>query len=134
MKATTAQIQTQAQAQTHTQSQQRLNNRAALLKALAHPTRLWLVEQLEHQERCVCELTDGVDADISTVSKHLALLRQAGIVASRRVGKQIYYRLETPCLLGMLSCIETALAQSPGCCAKSLAAKTDKAKAIQSVR
>ncbi|QYJ94281.1 ArsR/SmtB family transcription factor [Shewanella spartinae] len=133
MKSTTAQIQTQAQAQ------QRLNNRAALLKALAHPTRLWLVEQLEHQERCVCELTDGVDADISTVSKHLALLRQAGIVASRREGKQIYYRLETPCLLGMLSCIETALAQSPGCCAKSLAAKTDKAKVdkakpIQSVR
>ncbi|QYJ82909.1 ArsR/SmtB family transcription factor [Shewanella aegiceratis] len=128
MKSTTAQIQTQAQAQ------QRLNNRAALLKALAHPTRLWLVEQLEHQERCVCELTDGVDADISTVSKHLALLRQAGIVASRREGKQIYYRLETPCLLGMLSCIETALAQTPGCCAKPLAAKTDKAKPIQSVR
>ncbi|QYJ98138.1 metalloregulator ArsR/SmtB family transcription factor [Shewanella alkalitolerans] len=119
MKATTAQIQTQAHSQTQAQSQERLNNRAALLKALAHPTRLWLVEQLEHQERCVCELTDGVDADISTVSKHLALLRQAGIVASRREGKQIYYRLETPCLLGMLSCIEAALAQSPGCCANS---------------
>ena len=89
--------------------QQRLNTRAAVLKALAHPTRLWLVEQLEQQERCVCELTDGVDADISTVSKHLSLLRQAGIVASRREGKQIYYRLETPCLLSMLTCIETAL-------------------------
>ncbi|MCG9747891.1 metalloregulator ArsR/SmtB family transcription factor [Shewanella sp. Isolate8] len=108
------------QAQTHTQSQERLNSRAALLKALAHPTRLWLVEQLEQQERCVCELTDGVDADISTVSKHLLLLRQAGIVASRRQGKQIYYRLETPCLLGMLTCIETALeAQtSKSCCGR----------------
>ncbi|MXR69190.1 ArsR/SmtB family transcription factor [Shewanella insulae] len=106
MKPTTAQAQ-----------QQRLNNRVAVLKALAHPTRLWLVEQLEQQERCVCELTDGVDADISTVSKHLSLLRQAGIVTSRREGKQIYYRLETPCLLGMLTCIETALeTKTPGCC------------------
>ncbi|MCG9739826.1 metalloregulator ArsR/SmtB family transcription factor [Shewanella insulae] len=102
---------------TTAQAQQRLNNRVAVLKALAHPTRLWLVEQLEQQERCVCELTDGVDADISTVSKHLSLLRQAGIVTSRREGKQIYYRLETPCLLGMLTCIETALeTKTPGCC------------------
>ncbi|MCG9755339.1 metalloregulator ArsR/SmtB family transcription factor [Shewanella insulae] len=102
---------------TQTQAQQRLNNRVAVLKALAHPTRLWLVEQLEQQECCVCELTDGVDADISTVSKHLSLLRQAGIVTSRREGKQIYYRLEMPCLLGMLTCIETALeTKTPGCC------------------
>ncbi len=104
-----------------TQTQQaRLNARAGVLKALAHPTRLWLVEQLEHQERCVCELTDGVDADISTVSKHLSQLKKAGIVTSRREGKQIYYRLETPCLLSMLSCIETALdTQTPdSCCGK----------------
>ena len=114
---------TRNQAKIHPQGQiqQRLNKRATLLKALAHPTRLWLVEQLEHQERCVCELTDGVDADISTVSKHLSLLRQAGIVASRREGKQIFYRLETPCLLNMLSCIETALESlTPySCCAES---------------
>ncbi|MCG9728477.1 metalloregulator ArsR/SmtB family transcription factor [Shewanella sp. Isolate13] len=91
------------------QEQLKLNARAAVLKALAHPTRLWLVEQLQQQERCVCELTDGVNADISTVSKHLSLLRQAGIISSRRDGKQIYYRLETPCLLKMLSCVESVI-------------------------
>lgn len=91
------------------QDQLKLNARAAVLKALAHPTRLWLVEQLQQQERCVCELTDGVNADISTVSKHLSLLRQAGIISSRRDGKQIYYRLETPCLLKMLSCVESVI-------------------------
>ncbi|MCK8045915.1 metalloregulator ArsR/SmtB family transcription factor [Shewanella sp. 1CM18E] len=87
--------------------------RAAVLKALAHPTRLWLVEQLQQQERCVCELTDGVNADISTVSKHLSLLRQAGIVSSRREGKQIFYRIETPCLLKTLSCLESVIEKTP---------------------
>ena len=57
----------------------------------------------------MCDLTDGVNADISTVSKHLSVLKQAGIVSSRRDGKQIYYRLETPCLLKMLSCVETVI-------------------------
>ncbi len=91
------------------QEQLRLNARATVLKALAHPTRLWLLEQLQQQEHCVCDLTDGVNADISTVSKHLSVLKQAGIISSRRDGKQIYYRLETPCLLKMLSCVETVI-------------------------
>lgn len=91
------------------QEQLRLNARAAVLKALAHPTRLWLLEQIQQQERCVCELTYGINADISTVSKHLSVLKQVGIVSSRRDGKQIYYRLETPCLLKMVGCVETVL-------------------------
>ena len=91
------------------QEQLRLNARAAVLKALAHPTRLWLLEQIQQQERCVCNLTDGINADISTVSKHLSILKQVGIVSSRRDGKQIYYRLETPCLLKMVGCVETVL-------------------------
>ncbi|QYK01876.1 ArsR/SmtB family transcription factor [Shewanella psychrotolerans] len=91
------------------QEQLRLNARAAVLKALAHPTRLWLLEQIQQQERCVCDLTDGINADISTVSKHLSILKQVGIVSSRRDGKQIYYRLETPCLLKMVGCVETVL-------------------------
>ena len=91
------------------QEQLRLNARATVLKALSHPTRLWLLEQLQQQEHCVCDLTDGVNADISTVSKHLSVLKQAGIISSRRDGKQIYYRLETPCLLKMLSCVETVI-------------------------
>lgn len=91
------------------QEQLRLNARAAVLKALSHPTRLWLLEQIQQQERCVCDLTGGINADISTVSKHLSVLKQVGIVSSRRDGKQIYYRLETPCLLKMIDCIETVL-------------------------
>ncbi len=91
------------------EQRRKLAARAAVLKALAHPTRLWLLEQLQQQEQCVCELTDGVNADISTVSKHLSVLKQVGIISSRREGKQIYYRLETPCLLKMLGCVETVI-------------------------
>ncbi|WOT04711.1 ArsR/SmtB family transcription factor [Shewanella youngdeokensis] len=91
------------------QEQLKLTARAAVLKALAHPTRLWLLEQLQQQEHCVCDLTDGVNADISTISKHLSVLKNAGIVSSRRDGKQIYYRLETPCLLKMFSCVEAVI-------------------------
>ncbi|NKF52277.1 winged helix-turn-helix transcriptional regulator [Shewanella sp. WXL01] len=91
------------------QEQLRLDSRAAILKALAHPTRLWLLEKLQQQEHCVCDLTDGADADISTVSKHLSVLKHAGIVSSRREGKQVYYRLETPCLMKLFSCVETVI-------------------------
>ncbi|WP_144212464.1 ArsR/SmtB family transcription factor [Shewanella donghaensis] len=87
----------------------RLNARSTILKALAHPTRLWLLEQLQQQDLSVLELTRGVNADISTVSKHLSVLKQVGIISNRREGKQVFYSLETPCLLNMFSCVETVL-------------------------
>lgn len=58
-----------------------LEARARVLKAMAHPSRLLIIEELQNTERCVCELTEMIGADISTVSKHLSVLRQAGIVA-----------------------------------------------------
>ena len=58
----------------------RYEARAHVIKAMAHPTRLFIVEELSRCERCVCELTEMIGADISTVSKHLSVLRNAGIV------------------------------------------------------
>lgn len=83
--------------------------RTRVLKALAHPTRLFLVDTLAAGEKCVCELTEGIGDDISTVSKHLALLRDAGVVSSERRGQQIYYRLRVPCVLDIFGCIEGVL-------------------------
>ena len=79
--------------------------RARVIKAMAHPTRLFIVEELSKGERCVCELRDMVGADISTVSKHLALLRAAGIVADDKRGQQVFYRLRTPCVLRVFDCV-----------------------------
>ena len=68
--------------------------RARIIKALAHPARLMIVDELaEHGERCVCELTELVGTDMSTVSRHLAQLKEAGIIEDERRGKMIFYRL-----------------------------------------
>jgi ArsR family transcriptional regulator len=83
--------------------------KAAVLKALAHPTRLWMVEHLESGEKCVCEFAELVDADFSTVSKHLTVLKQAGIVQDEKRGKQVYYSLKVPCVLNFMHCVEAVL-------------------------
>ena len=80
--------------------------RARIIKALAHPTRLFFVDQLAQGERCVCELQEMVDADVSTVSKHLAVLRNAGIVRDEKRGSKVFYSLYTPCVLNFFACVE----------------------------
>ena len=83
--------------------------RAAVLKALAHPVRLFIVDRLESRPHCVCEFTALVGLDQSTVSKHLSVLRSAGIVGDEKRGREIWYSLTIPCVAGFFSCIETAL-------------------------
>lgn len=64
----------------------RFSPQIKIFKALAHETRLFIANELSHRERCVCDLTKMVGADISTISKHLSLLREAGIVAAEKRG------------------------------------------------
>lgn len=83
--------------------------RAQILKALAHASRLLMVDELSRGERCVCELRELVGHDLSTVSKHLSLLKAAGIVEDEKRGKQVYYRLKVPCVLNFFHCLEAVL-------------------------
>ena len=83
--------------------------RARIIKALAHPTRLFVVDELSRGERCVCGLTEMIGADISTVSKHLSVLRQAGIVEDEKRGLQVWYSLRVPCILNFFGCVEDVL-------------------------
>jgi len=76
---------------------------------MAHPTRLFIIDQIAERERCVCELTKMVGADMSTISKHLGVLREAGIVTDEKRGLQVYYRLRVPCVLNLFTCIESVL-------------------------
>ena len=80
--------------------------RAEICKALGHPTRLFILDRLAKGERCVCEFADLVDSDFSTVSRHLAVLRHAGLIADEKRGKQVYYRLACPCALDFFKCLE----------------------------
>jgi ArsR family transcriptional regulator len=90
----------------------RSEGRAAILKALAHPSRIFIVETLSEKPYCVCELTAMIGADTSTVSKHLSILKNAGIITDKKQGTAVYYSLETPCLLRLLSCVESVIEQN----------------------
>jgi len=57
----------------------------------------------------VCELTEMVGADMSTVSRHLAMLKGAGIVEDERRGAQVYYRLRVRCVLNFFDCVESVM-------------------------
>ncbi|MCR9232347.1 ArsR/SmtB family transcription factor [Gimesia chilikensis] len=85
--------------------------RAKIAKAMAHPSRLLLLDLLQNQELCVGDLTEKVGADQSTVSKHLSILKEVGLVESRKEGTLSYYTVSCGCLDGFFSCIETVLLQ-----------------------
>jgi DNA-binding transcriptional ArsR family regulator len=89
-----------------------LETRARIMKALGHPTRLFIVETLESREHCVCELTAMIGADISTVSKHLSILKQAGVVRDQKRGSQVFYSLRVPCVLRLFDCVEAIVRDS----------------------
>ncbi len=97
------------------QTKAQMVERAKVMKALAHPSRLFIVDELSRGERCVCELTEMIGADVSTVSKHLALLKRAGVVIDERRGQQVFYRLRVPCILNFFGCVEAVLEEVGRC-------------------
>ena len=86
-----------------------LSAQAAILKALAHPTRLFIVQELNKGEQCVCKFTEQIGADMSTVSRHLAILKNAGIIIDQKRGNQVFYTLKCSCVLDFLCCVETVI-------------------------
>ena len=84
----------------------KLEKLSGVFKALSHPTRLWMVEQLFVSEQCVCEFVDVLKLDFSTVSKHLSILRQAQIIEDDKRGKNVYYKLRAQCIPTIISCLE----------------------------
>ncbi|MBK1826657.1 ArsR/SmtB family transcription factor [Haloferula rosea] len=90
--------------------------RVAAIKALAHPTRLRIAEALASGPLCVSEIHALTDADLSTVSKHLTLMRKAGWLACEKDGLHIHYRLACECLPTFLSCIDSIACDDSNCC------------------
>ena len=87
-------------------SQRDYRTGAAVFKALGHPGRLLIIDELTKGERCVADLTSLVGTDISTVSNHLSVLRNAGLVIDERRGQQVFYRLGAPCVANVFHCLE----------------------------
>jgi ArsR family transcriptional regulator, arsenate/arsenite/antimonite-responsive transcriptional repressor len=82
---------------------------ARIIKALSHPSRLIIIDELHSGRRNVSELTELVGSDTSTVSKHLSVLKNAGLVFVEKEGTTVFYNLRMPCILDFFSCIESVI-------------------------
>lgn len=95
--------------QTMIRSKQHYAAPAKVFKALGQESRLLIVDALRDGERTVTELAELVGDDISTVSRHLAVLREAGVVRSRRAGVTLHYSLLMTCALDFLDCVDNTI-------------------------
>jgi len=95
--------------------------RAKIIKAMAHPSRLMMLHALGEGEMCVCDLQKLVGSDLSTVSKHLSVMKKAGLVEDRKEGLRVHYSLRVPCILGFMECVEAVLKddRQSACCGRN---------------
>lgn len=85
---------------------ERLRLKAEVFKAMGHPLRLGVIELLKDGEKCVCDIVEHLGTGMSNISKHLSVLKKAGIVTDRRDGLKIMYSLTMPCALDFIKCVE----------------------------
>lgn len=78
---------------------------AKKFKALGHPIRLWIAQQLLEEEHCVHELVELTELDFSTISQHLTALKEAEVLEDERRGKCVYYRVKCECVKRFLACM-----------------------------
>ena len=78
--------------------------RVKIIKAMAHPVRLMVIEFLRGGEHSFSEIFSLFQLDKSTISKHLLVLKEAGIVSSRKTGTDMIYKLEVPCVADFFTC------------------------------
>ncbi len=83
--------------------------RAKVIKAMAHPVRLMMIEFLKKGDRTFSDVFDLFKLDKSTVSKHLLVLKEAGIVSSKKSGADMIYKLEVPCVTDFFSCVTAVI-------------------------
>jgi ArsR family transcriptional regulator len=106
-----------------TRSKRDANHRQAeIFKALGHPARMAIIHALEFGPVCACDLAEAAGSGPSTTSRHLTVLRHAGLIEDERRGQQIFYRLVYPCVLSFADCLnrvdagEAVQSLPQGCC------------------
>src|SRR4030042_3188847 len=83
--------------------------RSKIIKSMGHPVRLMIIEFLKKRERSFSDIFDLFKLDKSTVSKHLLVLKEAGIVSSRKSGADMIYKLEVPCVTDFFGCVTAVI-------------------------
>jgi DNA-binding transcriptional ArsR family regulator len=84
---------------------------AEIAKAVAHPLRIAIIDFLKSGEQCVCDIAEHIDSERSNVSRHLAVMVNAGVLEYRKEGLKVIYKLKTPCILEFFSCVTNVLKQ-----------------------
>jgi len=82
---------------------------AEIFTAMAHPSRLEILEILQGGERCVCHIQAVLDQRQAYISQHLNILRQAGLVTNRKEGKRVYYQVSDPQIFQILDALRAYL-------------------------
>jgi ArsR family transcriptional regulator len=90
----------------------------AVFKALGSPARLAITRTLIDGERCVCDLVEACGLGWSTTSKHLEVLREAGVVSSEKRAQKIFYRLELACVAEFINCLDGVCLPAKACCTR----------------
>jgi len=92
---------------------EQIERKAEFLKAIAQPTRLKILELLKDGERCVCEIFPAIGEQQPNVSRHLQMMRRAGVLTMRKEGLRAIYGLSDPRILDLLKGVD-ALGRSNG--------------------
>ena len=82
-----------------------------VLKAIANPVRLFIIEELERGEKCVNDFNELLNIDISTISRHLTTLKKAGVIEADKRGTQVFYKLKIPCVMNFFTCTHNVIMQ-----------------------
>lgn len=88
---------------------------ADIFKALSHPTRILILYSIKEEELTVTELAEKATIDISTMSKHLDLLKRHGIIMGKKTKNTVYYKINIPCVFNFLSCATAITANAAKC-------------------
>jgi ArsR family transcriptional regulator len=80
--------------------------RSPVVKAMAHPSRLLIMEALMHGEHCVSDLTEMAGCDVTTLSKHLSVMKRAGLLDCEKRGLKVFYQIACPCFAEFFRCVD----------------------------
>ena len=86
---------------------------ADVYKALSHPTRLFIIHEIAKNKRSVSELANQMEIDISTMSKHLEVLKKCKIISGEKESNQVFYKLQFNCVLNFFNCINNNIKKNP---------------------
>jgi ArsR family transcriptional regulator len=79
-----------------------LELKAEVLKALAQPTRLKILELLRHGERCICEIVPAIDGEQSNISRHISVMQKSNLVTTRKDGVKVMVKVKDPKIFEIL--------------------------------